>query len=789
MARQTPERIRRLTAQDSLEASPTSPVKRVFQILWLVTAFALSIKSGCAQAPSPANLPENEEGKLPASELIPGLTSEKETNGAQRGKPIQITQEIIPGITRAQESALLPILTSTEQVRKLTADQAAQGYVVKISGVVTMSAPGTAQTYIQDASGGLYIGQAGQTPIQQELYPGQLVEILGKTVRGRFSRHVNIDPNYTGAIDIIGEAELPKPLELTGESLSDPKNDAQWSELTGVVRRVKPRLYFGKPWAAITLSSGNTRFEAMCFLTEKNASPDVLLGAEVRLRGVPSPLISERGQLSGHYLLISSPSDITVLRPPDPNAFAEPIRTIDSLPRLEIGQTSSPRVHVRGIVSFVIPDRGFYLYDGTASIRVEQADHLPTIGAEVSVLGFAEWGDWSPILQDSTITATGKQAPLQPEPLDANQLASGDYDGALIQTDALLLRVARSATGPLLVLQSEGRVFEARFVTVPDNQDLLKLPEQSRIRMNGLVVYQKPPDWKDQWSIGARRTTNQAVPFELWLASSDEIQIISKPSWWNKTRITIALSALGVITLAALAWIHTLRSQVELLTEVNSAQRVREATFDERTRVARELHDSVEQELAGLTIQLDAVRARLNSAPESAAAAVETARAMLRHTREEARRSIWDLRSIVLERGDLASALTEVATDPGGNGPENIRLELNGTPVRLAPKVELNLVRICQEAASNARKYARATEVVVRLNYSGDTLTLSVSDDGCGFDASNTSAIRLGHFGLLHMRERAEQIGADFTIRSSIGNGTTVTAQLSISKSLPTSTT
>ncbi len=713
------------------------------------------------------------------AQVIPGTEAEEETSPPpvvpnKEGR-IQLSAEIIPGITRAQESALLPLLTSAQQVHQLTAEQAAQGYVVKIRGVITMSAPGTAQTYIQDPTGGLYIGQAIQSAIQHELKQGQLVEVRGKTVRGRFSRHINIDPSYAGAIDVLGEAPLPEPQQLSGESLAEPKNDAQWSELSGVVRRVKLRTYFGQPWAAITLSSGNTRFDALCFLPPGVAAPDHIVGAEVRLRGVPTPLVSERGQLAGRYLLVSSLVDITVLRPPDPSPFAEPVRSIGSLSRLEIGQTSSPRVHVHGAVTFSIPEKGFYLSDGTASIRVENAERIPPVGTEVDVLGFAEWGDWSPILQDTTVTITGRQVTSMPETLDTEQLATGDFDGALIKTSATLLHIARPASGPRLVLQSEGRVFEARFVSTPTQPELLRLPDQSRVQMTGILVYQRPPDWLDRLS---GRDPSQAVPFELWLASVGEIQIISKPGWWNKTRITIALSVLGVVALVTLAWIFTLRSQVDLLTEINSSQRVREATFEERTRVARELHDSVEQELAGLTIQLDAVRARLLSAPESAASAVETARAMLRHTREEARRSIWDLRSMVLERGDLASAITEVAADLGGEGTANVRVEVSGTPVRLAPKMELNLVRICQEATSNARKYAEASESVVRLEYRPDSLWLSISDNGCGFDASNVNSVRLGHFGLLHMRERAEQIGAELQIKSAPGKGTLITVHL-----------
>jgi signal transduction histidine kinase len=720
---------------------------------------------------------------MPAPTLtIPGLLEAQQSPLPTRSDRPRPGSEIIPGITRAQESALLPILTSVEQVQQLSPEQAAQGYVVKLQGVITVTAPSTSQTYLQDPTGAVYLAQASQLAIQKQLAPGMLVEVRAKTVRGRFGSYVSIDPTYTDSIHLLGEASLPEPRPLSPESLAESKTDPRWSEISGVVRRVQKRIYFGSPWAAITLSSGSTRFEALCFLPGGKLDQAPLVGAEVRLRGVPSPLISERGQPAGTYLLLSSPNDITTLHPPAPASFDEPVLPIHSLPRLEIGQTASPRVHIQGTVTFVVPGSAFYVHDGTAAVRIEHADRIPKVGSFVDVLGFAEWGDWSPILQDASVKEAESRGTPKPSFMETEQLAHGNFDGALVQTDATLLHIARPASGPLLVLQNEGRVFEARFIPPPSIESLRSIPEQSRIRLTGLLVYRRPPDWLDKLKVDSRSDPSQTVPFELWLASAADVAIIARPAWWNKTRITIALSILGVVGAATAAWILTLRSQVELLTEINSAQRVREATFDERTRVARELHDSVEQELAGLTIQLDAVRARINADPQSAAAAVDTARAMLRHTREEARRSIWDLRSLVLERGDLASALGEVAEDPASQGSPKTHVHVSGTPFRLPTKIELNLVRICQEATSNARKYAQAQSITITLRYHPESLSLTIQDDGVGFDTSTLHSLRLGHFGLMHMRERAEQIDASLEIHSSQGQGTRISLHLPLSQ-------
>jgi signal transduction histidine kinase len=228
----------------------------------------------------------------------------------------------------------------------------------------------------------------------------------------------------------------------------------------------------------------------------------------------------------------------------------------------------------------------------------------------------------------------------------------------------------------------------------------------------------------------------------------------------------------AALSFAVLAWNVSLRRRVTAQTEIIRQQAAREAVHEDRTRIARELHDTLEQELTGIAVQLDAVSDRLADSPPTAATALGTARALLRHTRTEARRSVWDLRAALLEEGDLGVALTATAAQLEG-GPE-IRVSVEGAPRRLAASVENNLLRIGTEAMTNAVKHAAARSVAVRLVFGTDEILLEVRDDGKGFDASRSTTLAAGHFGWLGIRERAERIGAKLQIESQPGRGTRV---------------
>jgi signal transduction histidine kinase/ligand-binding sensor domain-containing protein len=196
--------------------------------------------------------------------------------------------------------------------------------------------------------------------------------------------------------------------------------------------------------------------------------------------------------------------------------------------------------------------------------------------------------------------------------------------------------------------------------------------------------------------------------------------------------------------------------------------------FTERTRMARELHDTLLQGMSGIAMQLRAIRSRLDSAPEGPRRDLERLEDTVTRCLEEARRAVWDLRDQGRRDSALGPALARFARRLFRPVRTGYDLKIEGPPRHLPNAVEDELFRIAQEALRNAVAHAQATLVRIRVCYDVDTVTLTVSDDGVGFDSSTSHPEKSGHFGLAGLHERADKIGARLEIRSAPGTGTTV---------------
>lgn len=202
------------------------------------------------------------------------------------------------------------------------------------------------------------------------------------------------------------------------------------------------------------------------------------------------------------------------------------------------------------------------------------------------------------------------------------------------------------------------------------------------------------------------------------------------------------------------------------------------AVLAERNRIAREIHDTLAQGFAGISVQLELVARLLERAPQNAKSHLDQARALVRESLAEARRSVWDLRSQALEGSDLPAALAETATRLTAGTPVHAQVQVSGTYRQLNRVVEDNLLRIGQEAMTNAIKHAQATHLWLDLKFDSKRLRFSVRDDGRGFDPAAQQANRNGHFGLLGMRERADQLGGILTVHSRPGEGTEIVVEI-----------
>jgi signal transduction histidine kinase len=203
------------------------------------------------------------------------------------------------------------------------------------------------------------------------------------------------------------------------------------------------------------------------------------------------------------------------------------------------------------------------------------------------------------------------------------------------------------------------------------------------------------------------------------------------------------------------------------------------AQEDERTRLARELHDDTVQSLIALKQRVQTARRRATRDPAALDAQLAELQTMLETTMDEVRRFSRALRPIYLEEAGLVAALETLTRDTSWNS-LHAAFDVTGEPHRLVPETELVLYRIVQEALNNVVKHSRASSVRVCIEFSDQDTAIRVEDDGAGFVVPERASdlVGAGHYGLMGMQERAQLIGARLTLRSQPGEGTTVEARL-----------
>jgi len=210
------------------------------------------------------------------------------------------------------------------------------------------------------------------------------------------------------------------------------------------------------------------------------------------------------------------------------------------------------------------------------------------------------------------------------------------------------------------------------------------------------------------------------------------------------------------------------------------------AALEERTRLAREIHDTLLQGFTGVALQLTAVARRITEA--ETAGAIRDVIALAQRTLDEARQAVWDLRALPVDTGSLSGALRQVAENAVRGTALTLEFEVSGEERPFAAQVEAAAARVLQESIANIIKHAGARSVRVRLSYRPRSVRLSVADDGKGFEVDPEFRAYGGHWGLLGMKERAAELQGTLTIRSTPGRGTTVALHIPERSAAPATT-
>ncbi|HVU08542.1 MAG TPA: histidine kinase [Verrucomicrobiae bacterium] len=662
-----------------------------------------------------------------------------------------------------------PFLTSAQQVREMSPDGAAQEYPVRLRGVVTYyDAENDVGLFLQDSTAAIFV-KLGQGIVQLDeatnVTAGDEVEVEGITQRGDYLPVV-----FAKHMRILGRTTLPTPLHFDYEQLAGGREDCQWIELAGVVRSVIP---IGTNRACLNILLNGRRLAVQ--IEHFNLSPakaQELVCTTIRVQGVCRTLFNKKRQICAPYLSVTSRSDL-VIEATAPGQISE--MPLDSLAQFNFGGYYGQRIKVRGTVTEVNENSLFIQNAGTGlHVQGVQTNHV-SVGDIVEVIGFPVLGEFAPEMEDAVFNIIGHQSGPKPVQVNSGQLPSEDYDNVLIQLRARLTDQIEEGGKRILIMETSNIILNAQIDSARADNRFFALQKGSELELTGVCVAQPMIQPVENWGLAQQKAPEA---FQLLLRSPNDVIVVRNPPWWTLSRLFWLLGIVSIILLAGFCWVFELNRKVHEQTVTISEKVQREAIFEERTRIAREFHDTLEQELAAISIQLETADSQFDTAPHVARQMFELARNMTRHSLFEARRSVWDLRSHLLENSNLTDALSGVARIAGTHARVAISVESNGTPRKLPLPVENNLLRIAQEALANAVKHAQASQIVVHLEYNSDKICLRVIDDGVGFHPDNQSYIYGGHFGLQDMRERVLKMGGRFTVISAPTQGTEIRVEI-----------
>lgn len=609
--------------------------------------------------------------------------------------------------------------------------------------------------FVQDETAGIFVEGSVSPKFTHAL--GEFVEIQGVTGPGKFAPVIR-----EMKLRVLGHRALPHGPLFPFSQLKNGQQDSQWVQVRGIVRSAEvDRTSWHEPTLALRVASQGGEFNVRVPIDhEQNFSSWV--DGEVLIEGVCGSLYNTDRQLTGILFYVPRLSFIRIEAP----AKEFPV---SALLRFAPGMEAHHRVRVRGVVEYQHLGTDLFLQVQGKGLRVLTPQSTPlAVGDLVDVLGFPAMGGISPILENAVFHRLGHGNGPDPVRIDFDKPWE-QFDSVLVITDAKLLSRQAQPDGIRLMLQKGDAVFDA---TLPPGFGAdAAIPLNSIVRVTGICLVRSGGLWRIPESLG------------MLLRSPQDMIVLRAPSWWN-LRHTVWLLVIAVsILLVVTAWVVLLGRRLREQIFITRQKLKHSAVLEERNRIARELHDTLEQELAGITMQLDLATDCFQHAPRVAKQALETARDMSRHSMIEARRSVWDLRCQLLEHGDLVSAISQIVEPLASGDHAKVNVAIKGTPVRLSGQKEMNVLRIAQEAVANAVKHGHAHHVDIELLYTSTAVCLNVIDDGCGFHAGKSAPT--GHFGLLDMRERAHSMGSELSVESELERGTHICLSVALDSTDP----
>mgnify|MGYP001545254050 CR=1 FL=1 len=670
----------------------------------------------------------------------------------------------------------LSIATAVHQAESL--------YEKRVSFLVTVTLKDASgkNLVVADATAGIWVRLShlfAEDPqrlaaMLKDMSVGSRLEIWGTLHRG----------NYRPVLEasgwrVLGQEKLPPPPQANPARFFRGEYDCDRIRVTGVVERWRE---VDGLWDLLATTNEGKYFIRVPKRSLPNA-PDEYIGQTLDVSGIATGLFNTRGELVTPGVTVNGPADVALITPTpeiDSSPLLVPLDRIDSFRGL---RNQNERVRTRGVITLLAQDESIYIQKGLRGVIVDSSkSHGFRPGDRVEVVGTLNHRRSITGIDGNSIRLIDHPGEIEPtaiSPADIVRVNSSSVlqRGRAVPSDFFAVRIRftgrvydlqQTQAGGTLLLDTDGcltTVSMSRAVFL----SLRGLQRESTVEITGVTM---PPEHP------ATRHVNPLVAggesfLQVLISDASDLVIISRPPWWTPSRLTALLAATAAVLIGGIIWNTALSARVTKQAAKISGYVRSQTLLDERLRVARELHDTMEQDLACLMMKIDA-EVSLQEA-EQPRGFLQGVRRHLAQIQAEAHDFLWDLRDPIRISGNLSAAMVsqieylQAMTDV----PIRCRRQLGG--IFVAPRIQHAILRIAREGIGNAIRHAAASQIDVSIKHNKGIITLVVADDGVGFEKSDVACLE-GHYGLIGMRERIEQIGGRLEIEASPGRGTKVCA-------------
>ena len=576
---------------------------------------------------------------------------------------------------------------------------------------------------------------------------------------------------------ILRHEKPPAPADASAKDIGRGQRNGQLTRVRGIVRDVL-RSRTSREWIILSLCDYGETLRVHLPAQKDFERLSALIGREVSVVGFPNYLASPHRLFSGCDF--HCPGFSHVMPTPRHSPSADETPDISTLFHQSMSQIStSGRVKAQGKV-LCSWDGHFAMIQtqraGIVHFRTETGD-VPQKGTCVEVIGFPQ-SDFFHITLTHASWKPVANIPLpkhEVHPTTPSKILEGpiDRNTAEIRLHGLDIRICgrvRTPTGTsanhsAIPLEDNGIVFSADVSSLQDAPPAFE--PGSLIEVVGTCVFDI-----EYWRPGI--VFPQIKGFSVVVSNSKDIRLLSRPSWWTPTRLVAIIGTLLVCLFAILIWNTALRRLAfrkgrELFHEQLGHVKA-ELRTEERTHLAVELHDTLAQNLTGVSLEIDTAAKLADTRHEDMKKHLSIAARSLKSCRDELRNCLWDLRNRALETATMDEAIRQTLAPHVAGVDVAIRFAVPRE--RISDNTAHAILRIVRELTLNAIRHGKATQIRIAGSVEGDRMLFSVRDNGCGFEPDKAPGFQEGHYGLLGIQERIDEFEGEFSLRSSPGNGT-----------------